>query len=94
MMPMQKKRKYTKESAVPLLTEAVRGIRAAFASDKQNNPHTHDYEMIFSFYQNLLHRKGITDIRKDILQILDMYCYSPSTGRHAGGSALSADPRC
>ena len=51
-------------------------FRAAFASDKQNNLRDHDYEMIFAFYQDLLHRKGMTEIPEDILDILDMYCWS------------------
>lgn len=51
-------------------------FRAAFASDTQNNLRVHDYDMIFAFYQNLLHEKGMQNIPSDILDILDMYCWA------------------
>ena len=46
---------------------------AAFKNDDQNNLKTHDFEMIYAFYQNLVREKGgsLTD---DQLHLLEMYC--------------------
>ena len=46
---------------------------AAFKYDDQNNLKTHDFEMIFDFYQDLVRKKGgvLTD---DLLHLLEMYC--------------------
>ena len=46
---------------------------AAFRNDDQNNLKTHDFEMIFDFYQDLIVRKGGT-LTGDLRNLLEMYC--------------------
>jgi len=48
-------------------------FRAAFSTDTQNSLRDHDFQMIFSFYRNLLENK-IGEIPRRILDILEMYC--------------------
>ena len=48
-------------------------FRAAFSTDTQNNLRDHDFQMIFSFYQNLIRQKH-GDASQRILDILEMYC--------------------
>lgn len=50
-------------------------FRAAFSTDTQNNLRQHDFEMIFSFYQNLMKKKH-AECTQEILDILEMYCWA------------------
>jgi AcrR family transcriptional regulator len=50
-------------------------FRAAFSTDTQNNLQQHDFEMIFSFYQNLIQKKH-AECTQEILDILEMYCWA------------------
>ena len=46
---------------------------AAFRNDDQNNLKTHDFEMIFDFYQELVSRKGGV-LTGELRNLLEMYC--------------------
>ena len=50
-------------------------FRAAFSTDTQNNLRQHDFDMIFAFYQNLIHKKNM-ECSQEILDILEMYCWA------------------
>ena len=47
---------------------------AAFQTDEQNNLREYDYQMIFSFYQNLILHKTGHPASGEINELLDMYC--------------------
>ncbi len=58
------------------IQEEAMFFRAAFAYDKQNNLQKHDFDMIFAMYQSIIQSKTKQPVPRDILNILDMYCYA------------------
>ena len=51
-------------------------FRAGFASDQQNNLTEHDFQMIFSFYKNLIFEKSGCHLEQVMSDILEMYCHA------------------
>lgn len=51
-------------------------FKAGFASDKQNNLTEHDFQMIFSFYKNLIYEKSGVPLESVMSDILEMYCHA------------------
>lgn len=49
---------------------------AAFRYDSQNSLRQHDFELILSFYENLIREKMGKDIEETTHYILEMYCQS------------------
>lgn len=51
-------------------------FKAGFSSDEQNNLKEHDFEMIFTFYKNLIKEKSGIETNEETTALLEMYCQS------------------
>lgn len=49
---------------------------AAFRYDSQNSLRQHDFELILSFYENLIRQKSGETLDENVYYILEMYCQS------------------